>query len=192
MLYYYQSDMTDTPFEMAGQLNKFVRPNIMMNKQIIILCIGSDRSTGDSLGPLIGYKLKKRNISNVLVYGTLEDPVHAANLSETIDQIHAQYKDPYIIAIDASLGKKEHIGCITLGTGALKPGLGVKKKLPAIGDIHITGIVNFSGTMDTLLLQTTRLATIMTLADAITDALIHVFGCTSISFRYKQLLPDRL
>lgn len=192
MLYYYHSDLIDTPFEMAGQLNKFVKPNIMMHKQIIILCIGSDRSTGDSLGPLIGYKLTKRNISNVIVYGTLDSPVHAANLSDTIDEIHTHHPNSYIIAIDASLGKKEHIGCITLGTGALKPGLGVKKKLPAIGDIHITGIVNFSGTMDTLLLQTTRLSTIMTLADTITESLIHVFGCTSISFRYKQLLPDRL
>jgi len=36
--------------------------------------------------------------------------------------------NPYIIAIDASLGRKDHVGLITLGTGPLRPGLGVNKK----------------------------------------------------------------
>ena len=77
--------------------------------------------------------------------------------------------------LDASLGKKEHIGFITIGTGPLKPGLGVKKKLPEVGDIHITGIVNNSGATDHVLLQTTRLSMIMTLADTITAALVQTF-----------------
>ncbi|MEE0057969.1 MAG: DUF1256 domain-containing protein [[Bacteroides] pectinophilus] len=55
-----------------------------------------------------------------------------------------------------------------------------KKKLPEVGDIHITGIVNLSGGVDTVILQTTRLATIMTLADAIASGLskaIHSVTC---------------
>ena len=66
-------------------------------------------------------------------------------------------------------------GFITIGTGPLKPGLGVKKKLPEVGDIHITGIVNNSGATDHVLLQTTRLSMIMTLADTITAALVQTF-----------------
>jgi putative sporulation protein YyaC len=54
----------------------------------------------------------------------------------------------------------------------LRPGLGVNKELPAAGNIHITGIVNFSGMLDSLLLQTTRLSTVMELADVITRALV--------------------
>ena len=42
-------------------------------KDIIILCIGTDRSTGDCLGPLVGHKLKLIQYKNVYVYGTLED-----------------------------------------------------------------------------------------------------------------------
>lgn len=173
MLYYYNSDLSDTPREISTQLSKMVHPEVIGNRQVIILCIGSDRSTGDSLGPLIGYKLIKSGLNKVTIYGSLKNPVHAANLNATIDEIYSLYNNPYVIAIDASLGRKDHIGCITLGTGALKPGLGVKKQLPEVGDIHITGIVNLSGAMDTLLLQTTRLSTIMTLADVISEALIN-------------------
>ena len=94
------------------------------------MCIGSDRSTGDSLGPLVGYKLSKFTFENVHVYGCLQSPIHAANLSAAIDKIRRQHSRPFIIALDASLGKKEHIGFITIGTGPLKPGLGVKKSCP--------------------------------------------------------------
>ncbi|WP_312492801.1 spore protease YyaC, partial [Anaerosporobacter sp.] len=69
--------------------------------------------------------------------------------------------------IDASLGNSNHVGFITLGEGPLKPGAGVSKDLPAVGDLFITGIVNFSGLLDNMLLQTTRLNIVMKLADCI-------------------------
>ena len=80
-------------------------------------------------GPLIGYKLAQliSPSDDVAVFGTLSHPVHAVNLLETINRIHRIYNDPFIIAIDASLGRRDHIGYITLGSGALRPGLGVKK-----------------------------------------------------------------
>ena len=37
----------------------------------------TDRATGDSLGPLIGYKLQSLPYQNIYVHGTLEKPVHA-------------------------------------------------------------------------------------------------------------------
>ena len=52
-----------------------------------------------------------------------------------------------MIAIDASLGQKKHLGYVTIGNGALYPGAGVQKNLPPVGDIHITGIVNTAGLM---------------------------------------------
>lgn len=47
--------------------------------EFIILCIGTDRSTGDALGPLVGHKLINSisKYNNVYLYGTLDDPVHA-------------------------------------------------------------------------------------------------------------------
>lgn len=51
---------------------------------IILLCIGTDRSTGDCLGPLVGYKLKALNTNDVFIYGTLQNPVHAKNLKDVL------------------------------------------------------------------------------------------------------------
>ena len=101
----------------------------------------------------------------------LTHPVHAANLSKYIECINQTFINPYIIAVDASLGRKDHVGLITLGAGPLRPGLGVKKKLPEVGDIHITGIVNSSREMEFSTLQTTRLSIIFQIADAIVLAL---------------------
>lgn len=138
-----------------------------MFETIVILCIGTDRVTGDSLGPLVGYKLSKSRLNSIKIYGTLESPVHALNLAETTKEIYNTYTKPFIIAIDASLGNSNHLGYITLGKGPLTPGSGVKKTLLPVGDIFITGIVNVSGVLDNLVLQTTRLDTVMNLADCI-------------------------
>ena len=73
-------------------------------------------------------------------------------------------------AVDASLGRRDHVGLITLGAGPLRPGLGVKKKLPEVGNVHITGIVNESSNESHSTLQTTRLCVIMQIADVITSA----------------------
>lgn len=150
--------------------------NCMIEKyqNIVFVCIGTDRSTGDSLGPIIGYKLKEMKYSNVHVFGNLDSPVHAKNLNETTQLITEKYPDPFIIAIDACLGKTEHVGHITVGTGALKPGSAVNKDLEPIGNMHITGIVNFSGMMDFLILQNTRLGLVMRIADVISSGIRYV------------------
>jgi len=55
-------------------------------EEFVILCIGTDRSTGDALGPIIGHKLVNSlsKYDNIYIYGTLDDPVHAKNLQEKI------------------------------------------------------------------------------------------------------------
>lgn len=134
---------------------------------IVILCIGTDRCTGDSFGPLIGYKLSGIKYDDVFVYGTLDNPVHAKNLDETIKNIYSVHINPMVIAVDACLGKMDHIGCISIGRGSIKPGSGVSKDLPEVGDIFITGIVNFSGFLEFMVLQNTRLSLVMKMADII-------------------------
>lgn len=175
MVHYFDSADSQACDSMYRHLDTLLKKHVLPGQPVIVMCIGSDRSTGDCLGPLIGYKLSKFSFENVHIYGCLQTPIHAANLSSSIEYINKHHPSAFIIALDASLGKKEHIGYITIGTGPLKPGLGVKKKLPEVGNIHITGIVNTSGLVDHVLLQTTRLATIMTLADVITAALVSTF-----------------
>lgn len=150
-----------------------LKPIINDNRPIVFVCIGSDRSTGDSLGPLIGYKLKYFSRDNISIYGTLEKPVHAKNILNTLDEINSNFKDPYIVAIDSCLGSLNNIGKIFINKKPLIPGLALNKKLPAIGDMSITGIVNISTGFDFLVLQNTRLNTVMNLADSISKGIYY-------------------
>lgn len=142
----------------------------------ILLCIGTDRSTGDCLGPLVGSKVDLLNQEFFEVYGTLDNPVHASNLKDTLENIYGKYKNPLIIAVDACLGRIENVGCINLGDGSLSPGAGVNKNLPPVGQIHITGIVNVGGFMEYIVLQNTRLNIVMRLADVIVSGLSKVIA----------------
>lgn len=146
-------------------------PVQIVNRPIIIVCIGTDRSTGDSLGPLIGTLLEERTISPFHVYGTLEDPIHAVNLEEKLKEIKEQHFNPIIVGIDACLGRLKSVGVIQIGEGPVKPGAGVNKKLPDVGDFHITGIVNVSGFMEFFVLQNTRLNLVMKMAKVIADGI---------------------
>lgn len=128
------------------------------HSQLIVLCIGTDRSTGDSLGPLTGTLFTQMMPSLLKVYGTLHNPIHAVNLEETMNEINMMYRKPFIIAVDASLGKSSSIGNLITGIGSLKPGAALNKKLPAVGDAYITGVVNIGGFMDYAVLQSTRLS----------------------------------
>lgn len=125
---------------------------------IIVLCIGTDRSTGDSLGPLTGTFLSKMNPAHLTVYGTLHDPIHAVNLQEKLTNITSQHNNPFIIAVDASLGKSTSIGYFISGIGALQPGAALNKNLPSVGDAFLTGVVNVNGFMEYAVLQSTRLS----------------------------------
>jgi putative sporulation protein YyaC len=144
---------------------------VPLHRQIILVCIGTDRSTGDSLGPLVGSQLLKAGFNHIPVYGTLDEPVHAMNLNETLEEIERKYDNPFIVAIDACLGQLASIGYIQIGDGPVKPGAGVNKELPPVGDMHITGIVNVGGFMEYFVLQNTRLSLVMKMAELISHSL---------------------
>lgn len=140
-------------------------------RPIIFVCIGTDRSTGDSLGPLIGTFLQEKNVHPFRIYGTLDQPIHALNLKEKLFEIKTRHPDPFIIGIDACLGRLKSVGIIQIGSGPIKPGAGVCKDLPAVGDIHISGIVNVSGFMEYFVLQNTRLNLVMKMAKIVADGI---------------------
>jgi putative sporulation protein YyaC len=161
--------------------DRLVRDRLYAQNNIVILCIGTDRSTGDSLGPLVGTLLKEKNIIGPKVFGTLDEPVHANNLNKTLQDIKNNVKTPFIIAIDACLGKLDHVGYINFGPGPLKPGAGVNKSLPEVGDVYLTGIVNVGGFMEFFVLQNTRLSIVMKMANVISQGIYHIFKNTTTS-----------
>lgn len=138
---------------------------------IALICIGTDRSTGDSLGPLVGTHLGKISSQKFEVYGNLENPVHAMNLKEVTEEIYTHHANPFLIAIDACLGKVDNIGIVRAQEGPVRPGAGVNKKLSPVGDINVTGIVNVGGFMEYMVLQNTRLHLVTRMAEVISFGL---------------------
>lgn len=138
---------------------------------LVFCCIGTDRSTGDALGPLIGSQLAKNYAFPFEVIGTLEKPLHALNLDETVTKLKNLPHQPFIVAIDACLSEQSRVGNIITEKGPLAPGKAVKKQLPPIGDISIKGIVNIGGFMELQVLQSTRLHVIQCMSDKVARAL---------------------
>ncbi len=172
VLYFSVNDRYSS-LEFGDSLYRLLQPELL-KRPLVFLCIGTDRATGDCLGPLLGHRLNESCYGSFYeVYGTLREPVHAKNLQETINKIYERHRNPLVVAVDASLGSSSHVGYYTLGEGPLKPGAGVDKALPSVGDFYITGIVNICGLLDQMLLQTTRLHTVMALSDQIYDGISH-------------------
>lgn len=137
----------DCENEITFKIQKYI--NEEKNKtnifDLVFICIGTDRMTGDSFGPLVGSKieekLKKHNISNINVYGTLDKNVCYTNINETLEIIRSRHPNSYIIAIDSALGEKENIGKIIINKEEMHIGKGLNKNKIELGDISIKAIV---------------------------------------------------
>lgn len=144
--------------------------NPLLDRDVVYLCIGTDRATGDCLGPLVGTFLQE-SLSSLNLFGSLEHPAHAVNLPDVIEEIHSFYADPVIAAIDASLGSEDRVGYISVQKGSLTPGTALNKSLPTVGDFHISGVVNVGGYLEQMVLQNTRLFVVYRMAELITQGL---------------------
>ena len=88
-IYYYNTRAGFCPEVLAGKMEELIGEELRKGKKgVVFLCIGTDRSTGDSLGPLIGHKLREQErrrgfVPRAAVFGTLDRPVHAMNLERS-------------------------------------------------------------------------------------------------------------
>ena len=171
--FYVDSLSPNSSHELGEYLYMKLKDILIENRPIIFLCIGTDRATGDSLGPIIGYKLKNIERKNIYIYGSLEYPVHSINLAEVLNKIKTSFINPFIIGIDASLGSVQNIGKVFIEDSPLHPGLALDKDLPEVGEMNIKGVVNISGNLEFMLLQNTRLFVVMSLADSIAQGIEH-------------------
>ncbi|HHY34756.1 MAG TPA: spore protease YyaC [Firmicutes bacterium] len=169
---------------LADALRVVLKIQGLESKPLKVVCIGTDRSTGDSLGPLVGSMLISAGFAGE-VWGTLESPVHAVNLTEIIPR--AAGGESAVIAVDACLGRKTEVGSIMVGVGPVLPGAGLRKRLPGIGDAHVTGVVNVGGFMDYAILQCTRLYTVVKIASVISRGLLIAAG----QDRFQDHAPSR-
>lgn len=152
--------------ELGYLLKKIAVNRELLASELAFVCIGTDRSTGDSLGPIVGSKLAERGYAHVI--GTLEAPCDASNLSIRLAEIPP---GAVVIAIDACLGQKLSVGKYQLSNQPLAPGKSVGKVLPPIGDYTIAAIVNTDGPRQYNVLQTTSLYHVMRMADEVINAI---------------------
>ena len=140
-----------------------------ISNQSALVCIGTDKAIVDSLGPLIGTMLSKKNLY-IDIYGTLSKPIHALNLKECIEKLDGKnYSN--IISLDASLSREKEIGHIEVREGPISPGKGLGKFLPEIGNISIIGIVESSEKEFRNLIEETRLSLIYEMAEVISEGI---------------------
>lgn len=151
-------------------LSQALHKNNIKCKKPIIVCVGSDLVLGDSLGPLVGTLLKKKNLSSY-VYGTLNSPITAREVGYVKTYVKKMHPNSIVIAIDAAIGSEDDIGLIKLKDKGLKPGLGVNKDLDIIGDISIIGIVAGKSENNYSLYNLTRLNLVYKMADVISESL---------------------
>ena len=151
--------------------------------KLVFICIGTPLIPGDSLGPMIGDSLKRYSMKNVSIYGTKEEPIHALNLKERLSEIKKKHPDAFFIAIDASFGTRIHLGNICIHHGPLFPGAGVKKELPPIGNLSITGIVCANGPFRNKRLERISLKKIASQADIISLGIFQAILTLAVSER---------
>ena len=72
-VYYINERSRSASEELASLFSYCIQKDGRMFRELVFLCIGSDRITGDSLGPLIGYQLSPYCSRIFHVYGTLEE-----------------------------------------------------------------------------------------------------------------------
>lgn len=149
--------------------------------KLIFLCIGTDRITGDSFGPLVGYKLK--NIfygeKNIEVIGDLENIVNSGNILKILDRIKKSYELPFLIAIDAAVSNKKEIGRIVVSSNKMNVASCFSNRKIYVGDVSIKGIVAknlINPRYNFRLLQNVPLNTIMNMADTVAQGISRVIN----------------
>ncbi len=136
----------------------------------VVLCIGSDLSVGDSLGPVTGTKLKEKLKGlNCFIYGTLSKPITAHEVKYMNAFLSKTHPGCPVIAIDAAVGLAGDIGLIRIAKRAIKPGSGANKKLSKVGDVSIMGIVAEKSVFNYSLFSATRLNIVYKMSEIISD-----------------------
>ena len=165
--------MLDTTHTLTDSLRAHLTAPIRAGREILVVCIGTDRSTGDSFGPFTGSLLRSSS-QYPYIYGTLLYPIHRQNFIRETACLYDRFADPYIIAVDASLGDRDRIGSIRVRSGSIRPAAAFTDDLPAIGDLAVTGIVGECGPYDYHTLQSARLGLISHMASQLATALSAV------------------
>ena len=124
------------------------------NKNLIILCIGTNKVIGDSIGPIVGTNLKndlKINMKfkdefyiknkKIKIIGDMCNNISYNNIKENIEKIDTIGEKNFIIVIDSALSSENNIGKIFIHNRGLKYAESLKRSNEIIGDMSIKAVV---------------------------------------------------
>lgn len=152
---------------------KKVAKSIPSDKETVVACIGTDCSSGDSLGPIVGTLLQAEHFSNVI--GTLDDPLDFDNYQSKFDEKYGKKDNLFVIAVDAAFGYPAEVEQIIVRKGGLIPGSGLWEAKRGFGDLTVMGVVNPLGPNNIQTLHTTSLRIVLNMALVISHLLLDVF-----------------
>ena len=135
----------------AEQISEQLKP--LLSRDIVLLCIGTENVTGDSLGPRVGTLIQNKMKRPLLVYGYEGCNVNAQNL---------------VLAV----GDNEEVGCVQIHKGGIMPGAATNKNLPQVGDVSILGVVSKRGCQDFYSSHSDRVMLVEKMAETIADSII--------------------
>ena len=128
------------------------------DNNLIFLCVGTDKMTGDCFGPIVGTKLieylKEYNIDNINVYGTLKNPINHENLGDKIGEILTMEK--------TILGNVLNKNKFEIGDISIKAVVGKDLKIPKYNFIS---------------LQNVSLNSVIELADIVANGIFNTIKC---------------
>ncbi|MGN0818901.1 MAG: spore protease YyaC [Christensenellaceae bacterium] len=141
----------------------------------VILCIGSDTTISDSLGPIVGSKLQEKALP-CFIYGTLSKPITAKEIESVRRFVASAHPYSPVLVIDAAVTESSEKGYIKFLSDGIKPGLGINKDLPKLGDCSIIAIVCEKKTFLKNISTATRLGEVYRLADTISEGVLEYFS----------------
>ncbi len=110
----------------------------------VVVCIGTDKISGDSLGPIVGSLLRDKHRLPCPVYGVEGKTVNGLNLADYRRFLLAHHPDSTVIAVDAAVGRPDELGTVKIRKGGIKAGGALGRDDP-IGDVGVLGVVGIKG-----------------------------------------------
>lgn len=117
-----------------------VKNNTVSGINIVVVCIGTMRVTGDSVGPRVGDILKESG-APCYVYGDSLSNINAHKLDVYENLLKVCHSGDIVIAVDAALGNSKDVGRVKVTGNGLRPGRALGRKNEKIGDIGVLAVV---------------------------------------------------
>lgn len=146
-----------------------LRERFAWTEPVYCVCVGTDRSTGDSFGPLVGSLLQAAGYPHVI--GTLDRPCDSVTLTARLTEVP---QGAPVLAIDCVVGQS--VGFFQLSPHPLEPGKSLGKPLPKVGGASLLGIVCLNRANPYTALQSASLHQVLRMAADASNAILEAFG----------------